>query len=204
MHCRRMQLRYGADPSVLKKKEVQSATCFLWKYKEITLPQGTSLFVKVSADNAAELEAECSGTIGYSVQNGVGIHNLTNVPSLRASMAKEGNVSIEIAADFTNMELFDAVDALLSMKAAVTTKVCGRLAYQEESVSVLHDCESCLHGESYSKIEADYQAQTRSTGMNDTWQNSYEVLNGLFYHSSNGDKSDTQPCPRQNTVRRLR
>lgn len=190
-----IRLDYTAKVSGLKVSEPGETVFSLPQMA--SFPQGTSLSVKVSADNAAELEAEWSGTIGCSVQNGLGIHNLTNVPSLRASMAKEGNVSMELAADFTNMELLDAADTLLSMKAAVTTKVCGRLTYQEESVSVRHDCESCLHGESYSKIEADYQAQTRSTGINDAWQNSYEVLNGLFYHSSNGDKSDTQPCPRQ-------
>ncbi len=89
-------------------------------------PAGAELALTVSADSPAQLDAVCSGTIGYAVQNDIGIHNLTDVPFIKAFQDGEGSVSIGITADFAGLELQDTAGTLLSLKAAVGGKICAQ------------------------------------------------------------------------------
>lgn len=162
-----------------------------------SFPSGTNLSFQLSADRPAQLDAALSGTIGYSVLNNKGIHNLSSVPSVQAAMPQEGNVSLGFAIDFANMNLGDTAGTALSMKAAVSGKAAGQQMHQEDSETVRHTCESCLQGNLFSKTDFDFRADRSSTGTSDVYQNTYEILTGAFYHSSDGNQSDTQPCPHQ-------
>lgn len=158
-------------------------------------PAGAELALTVSADSPAQLDAVCSGTIGYAVQNGIGIHNLTDVPFIKAFQDGEGSVSIGITADFADLVLQDTAGTLLSLKAAVGGKICAQSMRQEDSVSVRHSCETCLRGEVFSKADLEYRVHKRTVQTNDVYQNAYEIVTGSFYQSCDGSRSDLQPCP---------
>lgn len=184
---------YTAKLTGLKLSEAGEAVFLLPQMA--SLPTGAVISFTASANNPAEIDVVLSGKIGYSLQNGIKIRSLASVPSVKAVMAQEGNVCIGLNIDFTDMELGDAEKISVSMNAAIGGKIYGQLISKEDSVSVKHERDHCIHGEVISKADLEYQVKMQNTGIHDTYQNSFEKQTGLFYCSSDGGNSDSQSCP---------
>ncbi len=115
-----------------------------------------SFLIQASAEISGSFQL--SGTIGFKLESGTGLTNLTSQPKVK--MESKGEVSIFIGISFEpKLKILSDQIASTSLEAAVGVEIKGTRIFETSKISSseVHECKDCVDGDIVGKIDVSFK-----------------------------------------------